>query len=67
MKQVKEQAKAHLDRGRFFGIQGKYEEAIEEYKRALEFDPNSKQALTNLKFTYYMSGMELYYGIRKND
>ncbi len=65
MKQVKEKAKAHLDRGRLFGIQGKYGEAIEEYRRALEFDPNSKQALTNLKFTYYMAGMELHDEIRK--
>ncbi len=65
MKQVKEKAKAHLDRGRIFGVEGKYKEAIKEYKTALKIDPNSKQALTNLKFTYYMAGMELHDGIRK--
>ena len=65
MKQLKEKAKAHLDRGRIFGIQGKYMEAIKEYKRALKLDPGSRQALTNLQFTYYMAGMELHDGIRK--
>ncbi len=65
MKQVKEKARAHLDRGRVFGIQGKHKEAIREYKRALKLDPNSKQARTNLQFTYYMAGMELHDGIRK--
>lgn len=49
-----EDKKTHLDRGRLFSIQGKFKEAVEEYKRALEIDPDYPQARTNLKLVYYL-------------
>lgn len=59
------EAQEHLDKGKLLGVQGRYKEAIAEYKKALKLNPNFKQALTNLKFTYYVAGMELHDGIRK--
>lgn len=49
--------KVHFDKGRILSVQGKYEEAIEEYRKALEIDPNYRQARTNLELIYYMKGM----------
>jgi len=51
-----EDKKTHLDRGRILAVQGKYEEAIEEYREALNIDPNCKQARVNLRFAYWMMG-----------
>lgn len=49
-----EDKKACLNKGRLLSVQGKFKEAIEEYKRALELDPDCKQARTNLKLIYYL-------------
>ncbi len=49
-----EDKKVHLYRGRLLSVQGKFEEAIKEYKKALEIDPKYKPALTNLKLIQWM-------------
>lgn len=49
-----EDKKIHLNRGRLLSVQGKFEEAIKEYKKALKIDPKYKPALTNLKLIYWM-------------
>jgi len=46
----------HLYQGRLNSIKGEYKKAIEEYKKALEIDPNYKLAKVNLGFIYYMKG-----------
>jgi len=46
----------HLYQGRLFSVKGEYKEAIEEYKKALEIDPNYKLARVNLAFISYMKG-----------
>ena len=35
-------------------VQGKFKEAIKEYKKALKIDPDYKQAQINLKLIYYL-------------
>ena len=35
-------------------VQGKFKEAIDEYKKALEIDPNYKKAKANLRLIYYL-------------
>lgn len=52
----KKAKEAHLSQGRLHSIKGEYEEAIEEYKKALEIDPNYKPARINLGFISYMKG-----------
>lgn len=47
---------AHLYQGRLYSVKGEYKEAIEEYKKALEIDPNYKPAKINLGFISYMKG-----------
>ena len=47
-----EDKKGYLNRGRLLSVQGKFKEAIDEYKKALEIDPNYKQAETNLRLIY---------------
>lgn len=46
----------HLYQGRLHSIKGEYKKAIEEYKKALEIDPNYIPAKVNLGFIYYMKG-----------
>jgi len=46
----------HLYQGRLHSVKGDYKKAIEEYKKALEIDPNYKPAKVNLGFIYYMKG-----------
>jgi len=46
----------HLYQGRLHSIKGEYKEAMEEYKKALEIDPNYKSAKVNLAFISYMKG-----------
>lgn len=48
--------KEHLYLGRLYSVKGEYKKAIEEYKKALEIDPNYKLAKVNLGFIYYMKG-----------
>ena len=52
----KDKAREYFNKGRLFAIEGKHEEAIEAYNKALEIDPDYKQAQINLKFTYWMMG-----------
>jgi len=49
-----EDKKVYLNRGRLLSVQGRFKEAIKEYKRALEIDPDYKQARTNLGLIYYL-------------
>jgi Flp pilus assembly protein TadD len=35
-------------------VEGRFKEAVEEYKKALRIDPDNKQARTNLKLIYYL-------------
>ncbi len=46
----------HLYQGRLHSVKGEYKEAIEEYKKALEIDPNYKPAKVNLGLISYMKG-----------
>ncbi|MCK4244073.1 MAG: tetratricopeptide repeat protein [Candidatus Omnitrophica bacterium] len=49
-----EDKKGYLNRGRLLSVQGKFKEAIDEYKKALEIDPNYKKAKANLRLIYYL-------------
>jgi len=35
-------------------VEGRFKEAVEEYKKALKIDPGYKQALTNLRLIHYL-------------
>jgi len=52
----KKTKEAHLYQGRLHSVRGEYNEAITEYKKALEIDPNYKPAKVNLAFISYMKG-----------
>jgi len=47
----------HLYRGRLHSTKGEYKEAVEEYKKALEIDPDYKPAKTNLALITYLKGV----------
>ncbi|MEW6674781.1 MAG: tetratricopeptide repeat protein [Nitrospirota bacterium] len=47
----------HLYLGILHSVKGEYKEAIKEYKKALEIDPNYKPAKVNLAFISYMKGV----------
>jgi len=49
-----EDKRVHLNRARLLSVQGKFKEAVKEYKKALEIDPKYKPALTNLKLIQWM-------------
>ncbi|MCK4431983.1 MAG: tetratricopeptide repeat protein [Candidatus Aminicenantes bacterium] len=49
-----EDKKEYLNRGRLLSVQGKFKEAIDEYKKAIEIDPNYKQAKANLRLINYL-------------
>jgi len=46
----------YLYLGRLHSVKGEYKKAVEEYKKALEIDPNYKPAKVNLGFISYMKG-----------
>ena len=50
----KKTKEAYLYQGRLHSVKGEYKEAIKEYKKALEIDPNYKAARVNLGFISYM-------------
>ncbi|MBU4311711.1 MAG: tetratricopeptide repeat protein [Candidatus Omnitrophica bacterium] len=52
----KKTKEVYLYQGRLHSVKGEYREAIEEYKKALEIDPNYKPAKVNLGFISYMKG-----------
>ncbi len=52
----KYEALEYLNKGKLFAIEGKNEEAIEAYEKALEIEPNYKQALINLRVVYWQMG-----------
>jgi len=52
----KDEALEYLNKGKLFAIQGKDEQAIEAYEKALEIEPNYKQALINLRVVYWSMG-----------
>jgi tetratricopeptide (TPR) repeat protein len=52
----KDEALEYLNKGKLFAIEGKNEEAIEAYEKALEIEPNYKQALINLRVVYWQMG-----------
>lgn len=60
------QARELFNQGKMFSIRGLYREAIEAYKEALEIYPGHTQARTNLKFTRYLSGIEIAEGRIRN-
>lgn len=49
-------AQEHFNKAKLFAIQGKYEEATREYKKALEIEPTYKKAQVNLDFLHWWSG-----------
>jgi len=53
---VSPQAKEHYDKGVQFSMQKKLPEAIAEYKKSLEYNPESAEAHSNLGFAYFDSG-----------
>ena len=52
----KKRAREYLNKGKLFAIEGKNEQAIEAYEKALEIEPNYKQALINLRVVYWAMG-----------
>ena len=52
----KDEAGEYFNKGRLFAVEGKYEQAIEAYKKALKIEPDYKQAEVNLRFAYWMMG-----------
>ena len=42
-------AEAHFHRGRMLGVKGQHNEAIKEYRKALEIDPHYRPARANLE------------------
>jgi len=46
----------HLCQGRLHSVKGEYQEAVGEYEKALEIDPNHEPARVNLGLTSYMNG-----------
>lgn len=46
----------HLCQGRLHSVKGEYEEAVEEYEKALEIDPHYQPARVNVGLTSYMNG-----------
>ncbi|HUU18521.1 MAG TPA: DNA-directed RNA polymerase subunit alpha C-terminal domain-containing protein [Sedimentisphaerales bacterium] len=51
-------AEYHYQLGRLQEVQGLYEEAMDNYKTALELSPNHQRALFHLAFRYDLSGDE---------
>ncbi len=52
----KDGAREYFNKGKLFAIEGNNEEAIEAYEKALEIEPNYKQALINLRVVYWQMG-----------
>ena len=52
----KDEVREYFNKGRLFAVEGKHEQAIEAYKKALSIEPNYKQAQVNLRFIYWMIG-----------
>ena len=52
----KKGAREYLNKGKLFAIEGKNEEAIKAYEKALEIEPNYKQAQVNLRVVYWQMG-----------
>ncbi len=52
----KDGAREYFNKGRLLATEGKNEEAIEAYEKALEIEPNYKQALINLRVVYWQMG-----------
>ncbi|MDI6892496.1 MAG: tetratricopeptide repeat protein [Actinomycetota bacterium] len=51
------QAEEHFNRGRILSVKGLYQEAIAEYKKALQIDPDYSQGRTNLGLIYWLKGL----------
>ena len=51
------QAKGHFNRGRILSVRGLYQEAIVEYKKALQIDPDYSQARINLGLICWLKGL----------
>lgn len=58
MKEIgkKKAIEGHLYQGRLHSVKGECEKAIEEYRMALEIEPNCKLAKVNLGLISYMKG-----------
>ena len=54
---LKDSAQKHNSRGAKYAEAGKYDEAIQEYKKALELKPDSPNIHRNLGLAYYHKGM----------
>ena len=52
----KDKAREYFNKGRLFAVEGKHEQAIEAYKKALKIEPNYKQAKVNLRFVCWQIG-----------
>ena len=53
---VSDQAKEHYDNGVQFAMKGQFQEAIAEYRKSIEYNPDSAEAHSNLGFAYFDSG-----------
>ncbi len=51
-----DEALEYLNKGKLFAIQGDNEQAIEAYEKALEIEPEYKQALINLRVVCWAMG-----------
>ena len=49
-------ARKYFNKGRLLAIEGKNEEAVKAYEKALEIEPEYKQAQINLRLVYWQMG-----------
>lgn len=68
--EIGEQAKIHNETGLEYAEKGLYEQAIEEYKKAIHLSPSYSDAYTNCSRSYYAIGdsdLAIYYIMKRND
>jgi Tfp pilus assembly protein PilF len=68
--EVSEQAKNHNAKGLEYAEKGLYDQAIEEYKKAINIAPSYAEAYTNCSTAYYAVGnneMSVYYILKRDD
>ncbi|MDA2936942.1 tetratricopeptide repeat protein [Acidobacteria bacterium AH-259-A15] len=56
----KDEARKYFHKGRLFAIDGKNEQAIKAYKKALEIEPNDRAAQDNSRIVNWLKGKYSY-------
>ena len=55
-KEAADPGKEHFNQGVKYSLMGEYDEAIKEYQKTLEYNPNSFETYSNLGFAYFDKG-----------